>query len=162
MLAVAREAGVSIPTLCHLDGVSDVGACRLCLVEIAGSPSCRPRASRRRPRAWRVHTDTAELREYRKMIVELLLAERNHVCSVCVANGHCELQDHAAALGVDHVRFEYQFPKLAVDVVARALRHRPQPLHPVYPLRPRLRRDRRGAHLGRGRPRRNVHGSSPT
>jgi bidirectional [NiFe] hydrogenase diaphorase subunit len=51
------------------------------------------------------------------MIVELLLAERNHVCSVCVANGHCELQDHAAATGVDHVRLPYQSPALpAVDV----------------------------------------------
>jgi bidirectional [NiFe] hydrogenase diaphorase subunit len=50
------------------------------------------------------------------MILELLLAERNHVCSVCVANGHCELQDRAAAAGVDHVRFEYQHPLLPVDV----------------------------------------------
>ena len=50
------------------------------------------------------------------MIVELLLAERNHICSVCVANGHCELQDLAAAAGMDHVRFEYQYPLLPVDV----------------------------------------------
>ena len=50
------------------------------------------------------------------MILELLLAERNHVCSVCVANGHCELQDQAAAAGVDHVRYEYQYPLLPVDV----------------------------------------------
>jgi bidirectional [NiFe] hydrogenase diaphorase subunit len=50
------------------------------------------------------------------MIVELLLAERNHVCAVCVANGHCELQDQAVAAGVDHVRYEYQFPSLPVDV----------------------------------------------
>ena len=42
-----------------------------------------------------IQTDTPRLREYRRMIVELLLAERNHVCSVCVANGHCELQDLA-------------------------------------------------------------------
>src|SRR5207253_7657647 len=52
----------------------------------------------------------------RKMIVELLFAERNHVCSVCVANGHCELQDLAVSVGVDHVRYEYQFPALKVDV----------------------------------------------
>ena len=58
-----------------------------------------------------VRTDTERLREYRRMIVELLLAERNHVCSVCVANGHCELQDQAAEQGMDHVRFEYQFPR---------------------------------------------------
>jgi bidirectional [NiFe] hydrogenase diaphorase subunit len=50
------------------------------------------------------------------MIVELLFAERNHVCSVCVANGNCELQELAIAVGMDHVRFEYQSPKLPVDV----------------------------------------------
>src|SRR4029078_10703322 len=64
----------------------------------------------------RVRTHTAKLLEYRKMIVELLLAEGNHICSVCVANGHCELQEHAATLGVDHVRFDYQSPQREVDV----------------------------------------------
>ena len=73
------------------------------------------------------------------MIVELLFAERNHVCSVCVANGHCELQDLAVAVGMDHVRFEYQFPKLAGRCVARPVRPRPQPLRPVHSLRARLR-----------------------
>jgi bidirectional [NiFe] hydrogenase diaphorase subunit len=50
------------------------------------------------------------------MILELLLAERNHTCSVCVANGHCELQDRSAELGVDHVRFEYLYPECEVDL----------------------------------------------
>ena len=63
-----------------------------------------------------VRTDTERLRDYRKMIVELLLAERNHICSVCVANGNCELQDIAIALGVDHVRYDYLNPKCEVDV----------------------------------------------
>jgi bidirectional [NiFe] hydrogenase diaphorase subunit len=63
-----------------------------------------------------VTTDSARLREYRKMIVELLFAERNHVCSVCVANGHCELQDLAIAVGMDHVRYEYLAPECAVDI----------------------------------------------
>ena len=50
------------------------------------------------------------------MIVELLFAERNHVCSVCVANNHCELQDLAISLGVDHVRFDYLNPSCEVDL----------------------------------------------
>jgi bidirectional [NiFe] hydrogenase diaphorase subunit len=49
------------------------------------------------------------------MAVELLLSERNHVCAVCVMNGHCELQDLAAKLGVDHVRYEYLRPELPMD-----------------------------------------------
>jgi bidirectional [NiFe] hydrogenase diaphorase subunit len=63
----------------------------------------------------KVHTDTPKLQAHRKLIVELLLAERNHVCAVCVANGACELQDLAKNLGIDHVRLRYQFPSLPVD-----------------------------------------------
>jgi bidirectional [NiFe] hydrogenase diaphorase subunit len=115
VLAAAREAGIRIPTLCQLDGVSPVGACRLCLVESAGGKlfaSCVTPVAE----GMDVRTDSPRLREYRKMIVELLFAERNHVCAVCVVNGHCELQNLAMQLGVDHVRFEYLHPRLEVDV----------------------------------------------
>jgi bidirectional [NiFe] hydrogenase diaphorase subunit len=116
ILATARAAGIAIPTLCHLDGVTDVGACRMCLVEIEGSNKLQASCVSKAAEGMRVHTNTDRLREYRRMIVELLFAERNHVCSVCVANRHCELQDLAVAVGMDHVRFEYQFPNLPVDV----------------------------------------------
>jgi bidirectional [NiFe] hydrogenase diaphorase subunit len=76
ILEAARAAGKNIPTLCYLEGMSSVGACRLCMVEVSGI---------------------------------------DHVCAVCVANGHCELQDTAYSLGVTSVRFAYNFPKLRVD-----------------------------------------------
>src|SRR5690349_11419517 len=107
VLEAAREHKVRIPTLCHLDGVGDIGACRLCLVEVAGSPRLLPACLTRVAEGMEVQTDTPRLQEYRKMIIEMFLSERNHICGVCVANGHCELQDRAAELGVDHVRFEY-------------------------------------------------------
>lgn len=116
VLSAATEAGIYIPTLCHLDGVSDIGACRLCLVEIGGSPKLQASCVTRVTEGMEVQTNTPRLREYRKMILEMLFAERNHVCAVCVANGHCELQGLAAANGMDHVRFEYQFPQLQVDI----------------------------------------------
>jgi bidirectional [NiFe] hydrogenase diaphorase subunit len=115
ILSAAREAGFSIPTLCHLEGASAAGACRLCLVESADGrvlASCVTRVEE----GMNIQTDTPRLREYRRMIVELLLAERNHVCSICVANGNCELQTLAYSLGVDHVRFEYLHPSCEVDV----------------------------------------------
>jgi bidirectional [NiFe] hydrogenase diaphorase subunit len=115
LLEAAREHGIRIPTLCHLDGVSDVGACRLCLVELAGSERLFPACVTRAVEGMVVHTATAKLVEYRRMILELLFSERNHICSVCVANGACELQSLAAELGMDHVRFEYLNPKLSVD-----------------------------------------------
>jgi len=116
LLDAARGHGIRIPTLCHLEGVSDVAACRLCLVEVGGGGRLLPACVTRAADGMDVRTDTDRLREYRKMIVELLFAERNHICSVCVANGHCELQSLAAELGVDHIRYEYQFPALPVDV----------------------------------------------
>jgi bidirectional [NiFe] hydrogenase diaphorase subunit len=116
ILEAAREAGIQIPTLCHLDGLSDVGACRLCLVEIDGSNKLQPACVANVAEGMQVRTDSERLREYRKMIVELLFAERNHVCAVCVANGHCELQDLAIAVGMEHVRYEYLFPSCKVDI----------------------------------------------
>ena len=116
ILQAAREAGIAIPTLCYLDGLSAHGGCRMCLVEIAGSPRLQPACVMQVAEGMVVQTDTDRLREYRRMIVELLFAERNHVCSVCVANGSCELQDLAIALGVDHVRYDYLTPSCEVDL----------------------------------------------
>jgi len=116
ILRAAEDAGLKIPTLCHLEGVYDVGACRLCLVEIAGSPKLLPACTTRVAEGMEVKTDTERLRSFRRMILELLFAERNHVCAVCVANGHCELQTLACNAGMEHVRFEYRFPRWEVDI----------------------------------------------
>ncbi|HEY8902055.1 MAG TPA: bidirectional hydrogenase complex protein HoxU [Chthoniobacterales bacterium] len=115
ILQAATDAGIEIPTLCHLEGLGEVAACRVCLVEIAGSPKLFPACSTRIAEGMEVQTDTERLRKYRKMIVELLFAERNHVCAVCVTNGHSELQDLAGDLGVMNVRFPYKFPNVSVD-----------------------------------------------
>ncbi len=116
VLEAARDNHAHIPTLCHLEGLSNVGACRLCLVEISGTSKLAPACTTRVREDMVVLTDTPRLREYRKQIVELLFAERNHVCSVCVANGNCELQALGAAVEMDHVRFDYLHPSEHVDL----------------------------------------------
>ena len=115
LLQAAKENGITIPTLCHLDGVYDVGACRLCLVEITGYNKLMPACTTIVKETMEVRTDTERLRKYRKMTLELLFAERNHTCAVCVANGNCELQTLAYSQGMDHVRYDYRFPKWNVD-----------------------------------------------
>ncbi len=115
LLDVARENGIDLPTLCHLDGLGDVGACRLCLVEVKGSTKLLPACTTRAIEGMEVATDSERLRRYRRQIVELLFAERNHVCAVCVANGNCELQAVALEVGMDHVRFEYQHPRTELE-----------------------------------------------
>lgn len=116
VLDAAREAGIHIPTLCYLEGVSEVGACRLCLVEVAGSAKLQPACVTKVAEGMEVETNTERLQNYRRMIVEMLFAEGNHVCSVCVSNGNCELQNLAIEMGMDHVRLEYQFPDRQVDL----------------------------------------------
>jgi bidirectional [NiFe] hydrogenase diaphorase subunit len=111
----ARDHGIEIPTLCHLDGLSDVGACRMCLVEVKGARRLLPGCVTRVEEGMEVVTNSETLLQYRKMILEFFFSERNHVCSVCVSNGHCELQSQAQALKVDHVHVPYRHPRLAVD-----------------------------------------------
>ncbi len=119
VLDAAQDAGISIPTLCHLDGVSDVGACRLCLVEVTGVSRLLPACVTKVTESMEVRTESERLKRYRRMILELLFAERNHVCAVCVSNGRCELQNLAVAQGMDHVRYAYRFPAYEVDITHR-------------------------------------------
>ena len=116
ILEAAKEADVHIPTLCFLEGVSAVAACRMCLVEIAGINKLLPSCVTQVTEEMVVHTNTPKLQEYRRMVIELLFAEGNHVCSICVANGNCELQNLAIEVGMDHTRFPYRFPDRDVDV----------------------------------------------
>ena len=115
LIEVCRENRIPIPSLCHLDGLSVWGGCRLCMVEIAGQGRLVAACSTRVAEGMTVQTDTERLRHYRRTIVELLFAERNHVCSVCVSNGHCELQSLAQRCGVDHVRLPYRQAPYPVD-----------------------------------------------
>lgn len=119
VLQVAKEAGIKIPTLCHLEGIDDIGACRLCLVEVKDSAKLLPACTTVVREGMDVSTDSERLRSYRRMTLELLFAERNHVCATCVSNGACELQDLAVEHGIDHVRYPYRFPKWGVDASHR-------------------------------------------
>lgn len=113
---VAWDHDIHIPRLCHIGALSEAGACRLCMVEVEGQKKLQAACSTVVEEGMVVHTDTPRLRSYRKMITELLLAERNHVCAVCVADGACELQNLAIALGIGHIRYRYRFPSLPVDI----------------------------------------------
>ncbi len=117
ILQAAKNAGVRIPTLCYLEGLSPRGACRLCLVEVRNwggrlVPSCATPVQE----GMDVVANSPKLRELRRTILEMLFAERNHICAFCVSNGHCELQDLAMELGMDHVRLPYRWPLLPLDL----------------------------------------------
>jgi bidirectional [NiFe] hydrogenase diaphorase subunit len=115
ILAVAREHGIFIPSLCNLQGLHAVGACRLCVVEVKGAKKLFPACTTAIDEGMEVTTDSERLQKYRRTILELLFSERNHICSVCVTNGNCELQSMAQKLDMTHVHFPYLYPKLTVD-----------------------------------------------
>ena len=115
ILEVAQENNIPIPTLCHLDGLSDIGACRLCVVEVKGQHKLLPACVTSVFEGMEVTTQSERLQKHRRTILELLFAERNHICSVCVSNGHCELQSLAQEQGLTNVRLPYRNPQLPVD-----------------------------------------------
>ena len=105
ILTVIRNAGINIPTLCYHSEISTFGACRLCTVEddrgkTFASCSEQPRDG------MVIYTNTGRLRNYRKLIVELLLAAHCRDCTTCIKSGECVLQELAHRLGVRNIRFE--------------------------------------------------------
>lgn len=117
ILDIARENDIYIPTLCHIDGLSVAGACRLCLVEVKNwnnklVPACATHVEE----GIEVFTRSERIDNYRRLILELLFSEGNHICAVCVSNGNCELQALAQQLGMDHVRVPYLQPVREVDM----------------------------------------------
>ncbi len=104
VLSLIRKAGIDLPTFCYHSELSIYGACRMCVVEdekgnIFASCSEQPRAG------MVIHTNTKKIQEYRKLIIELLLASHCRDCTICHKNGNCDLQSLAFRVGVHAVRF---------------------------------------------------------
>ena len=95
VMDASRRLGVEIPSLCYLEGLSVWGGCRMCVVQIAEDHRLRPACATPVAPDMEIHTKTPQMQAHRKAIIELLFAEGNHVCAVCVSNGNCELQDVA-------------------------------------------------------------------
>jgi bidirectional [NiFe] hydrogenase diaphorase subunit len=116
IFGAAQANGKRIPGLCNMKGLKPVGACRLCMVEVAGVNRLLPSCTTPAQEGMSVTIRSSRLDDYRRQALELLLSERNHVCAVCVSNGHCELQTLSTELGVTNVRYGYRYPKLGVDL----------------------------------------------
>ncbi len=115
ILDVCKENNIEILTMCHLKGLTDIGACRLCLVEIEGINKLLSACTTKVAANMVIHTQTERIKRYQRITAELFFAERNHMCSVCVANGKCELQNLGYKVGMDHIRYPHLFPQCNVD-----------------------------------------------
>lgn len=113
ILEAAKKNGIKIPTLCAWTEIGHTpGACRVCMTEVEGQRSLIAACVFPVSEGMIVHTNTEKVRQARKMVVELLLANHPQECNFCVRNGNCELQKVAEFVGLREIRFDYtQFPK---------------------------------------------------
>ncbi len=120
VLEVARKAGIDIPTFCYHSELSIYGACRLCLVDIEGRGIVASCSTAPEP-GMVVRTHSEEIREMRRIALELLLANHDQQCPTCSKSATCELQRLTRRLGVDEVRFKPTHAPLPVDTSSPSL-----------------------------------------
>ena len=113
ILQAAALSGIYIPHLCAMKGLTPWGSCRVCTVLVNG----RPQAACTMPIAegMFVESETAELKDLRSSLVEMLFVEGNHYCMFCEKSGNCELQATAYRMGILSPRHPYMFPSRKVD-----------------------------------------------
>ena len=120
VLDVIRKAGIDLPTLCYVSELSVYGACRLCTVKddegrYFASCTVKPRDG------MNIQTNTPELHQYRRLLVELLLAAHDRDCTTCHKNGSCHLQELAERMGMRHVRFKSLHDEHPVDLSSNCI-----------------------------------------
>jgi len=106
ILEAARQNGIHIPTLCYLKDINQIGACRMCLVEVEGARGLQTACTTPCAEGMVVHTNTPRVRETRKLILELLLSDHNIECPTCVRADNCELARLSHELGVGQITLQ--------------------------------------------------------
>ena len=105
ILRAARESGVDIPKLCATDSLKPFGSCRLCLVEVEGRKGYPASCTTPVENGMKIRTQTDALSKLRRNVMELYISDHPLDCLTCSANGDCELQDMAGAVGLREVRY---------------------------------------------------------
>jgi iron-only hydrogenase group A len=121
VLEACKQAGINIPTLCYLEKIQAIGACRVCLVEIEGVKDLVASCVMPVSEEMKIHTNNRRVREARKVVVELLLSEHEGDCQVCDRNEDCELQSIARDLGIRELRYEGEKAPRCQDESTEAL-----------------------------------------
>ncbi|MDQ1330194.1 MAG: 4Fe-4S dicluster protein [Thermodesulfobacteriota bacterium] len=118
ILEAARENNIRIPTLCHHPALSAWGGCRLCVVQVDGSPKLAASCVMPVRDGMTVITNSSNIIAARRTILEFLFAERNHYCMFCSQSGDCELQALAYELQMDHLTVPNSYEQFPVDITS--------------------------------------------
>jgi formate dehydrogenase major subunit len=108
ILRAARESGVDIPKLCATDSLKPFGSCRMCLVEVEGRKGYPASCTTPIEAGMKIRTQTEALAQLRRNVMELYISDHPLDCLTCAANGDCELQDMAGAVGLREVRYGFE------------------------------------------------------
>jgi formate dehydrogenase major subunit len=108
IMRAARESGVDIPKLCATDSLKPFGSCRMCLVEIEGRKGYPASCTTPVEDGMKIRTQTGDLARLRRNVMELYISDHPLDCLTCAANGDCELQDMAGAVGLREVRYGFE------------------------------------------------------
>ena len=106
ILQAAENNGIEIPTLCYMEGVSDIGMCRICVVEVEGYSQLLAACRTKVKEGMKIVTESERLTKYRKEMLNLILANHNLDCMSCPSNGACELQELCNRYDVKHATYE--------------------------------------------------------
>jgi iron-only hydrogenase group A len=121
VLEACKQAGINIPTLCYLEKIQAIGACRVCLVEIEGVKDLVASCVMPVSEGMNIQTNNRRVREARRVVVELLLSEHEGDCQTCDRNEDCELQSIAHDLGIRRLRYEGEKARRCQDESTAAL-----------------------------------------
>ena len=116
ILEAAQQAGIPIPHLCYLKDLNEIGACRMCMVEIEGTERLVPACNTELLEGMVIHTNSAKVRQARRTNLCLILSQHNSNCTVCVRSGNCELQTLAHDLNIHFQPYEVQLERSHVDL----------------------------------------------
>ena len=123
ILEAARYAGIEIPTLCYLKDINEIGACRICMVEVVGARSLVSACVFPVAEGMEIYTNTEKVRKSRKTTLELILSTHDKNCLTCVRSGTCELQQLCKEFGVDDADYfkgeviQYEFDDSAAHMI---------------------------------------------
>jgi NADP-reducing hydrogenase subunit HndD len=121
ILQAAAKAGIKIPTLCYLEKQLPKGACRVCMVEVEGARGLVASCAAPAAEGMKISTNTKNVRDARRFVVELLLSEHCGDCKTCIRNHDCELQALAHDLGIESLHFEGEMLESIIDDSTPAL-----------------------------------------
>lgn len=121
ILEAAKQANIRIPTLCYLKGINEIGACRMCVVEVKAQDALQAACVYPVAEGLDIKTNSEKVRKARKITLELILSNHDRECLTCIRSNNCELQKLSKELNVRDIRFKGEHNTYDIDDVSRSI-----------------------------------------